>query len=333
MNSFSIILPVFNGGEYLKTCVKSLVAQTFSNYNIVVLDNCSTDGTREWLLSLRDPKISVITSEKKLSITENWGRIKNVEKKEFMTMIGHDDVLLPEYLSTMNAMINEHPAASLYQAHFDFIDSKGNVIKRCQPMPEKMEAADFLKAQLNRTMDSMGTGYMMRSVDYDRLGGIPTNYPNLIFADYALWMMLTEQSYLAISKQRAFQYRLHDSVSKVTNGEDYQRAFFRYLDFLKERMQQNDSIKKAFQTNGHGYLMYFCESLSHRILKTPAERREVTVKSFIDKCIAYSSEMLPGQDFEPLKKRRISHALWFDSSSFRRSAFKIIKQMTLLFDR
>lgn len=333
MNSFSIILPVYNGGEYVKTCVRSLLAQTFSDYNVIVLDNCSTDGTREWLLSLKDPKISVITSEKKLSIAENWGRIKDIEKNEFMTMIGHDDVLLPEYLSIMNALINEHPGASLYQAHFDFIDSKGNVIKSCQPMPGKMDAADFLKAQLTRTMDSMGTGYIMRSADYDNLGGIPANYPNLIFADYALWMMLTDQSYLAVSKQTAFQYRLHDSVSKVTNGEDYQRAFFMYLDFLKTHMLQNPSIKEVFQTNGHGYLMHFCESLSHRILKTPSERREVTVQSFIDKCMTYSSEMLPGQAFEPLKKRRISLALWFDKNATRRSAFKIIKQMTLLFDR
>ncbi len=333
MNSFSIILPVYNGGEYVKTCVRSLLAQTFTDYNIIVLDNCSTDGTRQWLLSLKDPKISVITSERKLSITENWGRIKDIEKNAFMTMIGHDDVLLPEYLSVMNALINEQPSASLYQAHFDFIDSNGNHIKPCRPMPVKMDAAGFLNAQLTRTMDSMGTGYMMRSADYDRLGGIPANYPNLIFADYALWMMLTEQSYLAISKQTAFQYRLHDSVSKVTNGEDYQRAFFMYLDFLKDRMQQSDSINKAFHTNGHEYLMYFCESLSHRILKTPAERREVTVRSFIDQCKAYSSEMLPGQAFEPLKKRRISLALWFDKNALRRSAFKIIKQMTLFFDR
>lgn len=49
-----------------------------------------------------------------------------------------------------------------------------------------------------RTIDSTGTGYMMRAADYDRLGGIPADYPNLIFADFALWMSLMRGGYKAL---------------------------------------------------------------------------------------------------------------------------------------
>src|SRR5690606_33001612 len=136
-----------------------------------------------------------------------------------------------------------------------------------------------------------------------------------------------------VSRNSIFQYRLHDSVSKVTNGQDYQKAFFMYLDFLKGRMEHNVSVSEVFDTNGYEYMMYFCESLSHKILKTPAERREITVEAFLHKCRAYAGAMLPGQEFDPLKKRRIALALWFDKTSVRRSAFKIIKQIALPFMR
>ncbi|MBK8710310.1 MAG: hypothetical protein IPL97_00260 [Niastella sp.] len=49
----------------------------------------------------------------------------------------------------------------------------------------------FLKAEFLQTMDSMGTGYMMRSNDFDMLHGLSIAYPNLIFADYQLWVQLT----------------------------------------------------------------------------------------------------------------------------------------------
>jgi len=79
-NNFSIILPVRNGGDYVKECIHSLLNQTYTLYDIIVLDNCSTDGTVEWIESLYDPRIKIIRSDRSLSIEENWGRIKDVSK-------------------------------------------------------------------------------------------------------------------------------------------------------------------------------------------------------------------------------------------------------------
>ena len=75
MSRFSVILPVRNGGNYIKVCVASILAQTYPEFNLVILENCSTDGTPEWLTTLTDPRISVIPAEKPLSIEDNWARI------------------------------------------------------------------------------------------------------------------------------------------------------------------------------------------------------------------------------------------------------------------
>src|SRR6266498_4274334 len=195
-NKYSIILPVHNGGEYVKECVSSILSQTLGDFDLQVLENYSSDGTLEWIRSLSDERIKVFPSEKPLSIEENWARIKSIQKNEFITLIGHDDLLSKNYLKVMNDLITKHPDATLYQTHFRYIDSKGETIRHCKPMDEIQSATEFLAAFLTGIIDTMGTGFMMRARDYHECGGIPA-YPNLLFADFELWINLTGKSYKA----------------------------------------------------------------------------------------------------------------------------------------
>src|ERR1017187_1126844 len=312
---FSIILPVRNGGDYVKECVNSILTQTLQDFNLIVLDNCSTDGTLEWLHSLDDNRIIIHEFPKPLSIEENWARIQSIPKNEFITLIGHDDILNENYLEVMNNLILKHPSASLYQTHFQYIDENGKILRTCKPMDEIEYAYEFLAAYMCNIIDTTGTGYMMRSKDYDDLGGINTSFEKLMFADYALWLSLSLISYKATSFEIAFKYRIHDSVSKVTGGQEYQQAFEKFLQFIISHAEKNDKIKIVTERYGKEMLMYFCEGLSHRILKTPRNKRDIIVKEFIEKCKNYAAILIPGQSFEPEKKFSINIAKILDGSN------------------
>ncbi len=327
MNKFSIILPVYNGGEYVKECIHSILNQTVSGYNLIILDNKSTDGTTAWLQSLHDDRIELHVSETSLSMENNWGRIKDIKKNEFITIIGHDDILHPHYLEEMNLLIEKHPDAGLYQSHYSFINAQGNFLRHCLPMDEIQYGHEFLACQLARTMESMGTGYLMRSKDYDALGGIPVHYPNLIFADYELWVQLSLLNYKATAGRTCFSYRLHDSISKLTNGEIYQLAFEKYIIFLAGLKNENAKIKSVIEKYGYDMLMFHCESLAHRILKTPYTVRKIKVGEFVAKCKKYASLLIPEQSFEPSKKFRIGIAEKLDSNILSRSAFYFFKNL------
>ena len=192
---FLIVLPVHNGGEYLKACVASILAQVHEHFRLVVLENSSTDDTQNWLRQLRDPGINVRESPAPLEIESNWARILQLDlSEEFLTIIGHDDLLDPGYLSQMSALIDAHPDAGLYQSHFRLIDKRGRRLRSCLPMPARETAEGFLAARLRLRRDSQGTGYMFRTSDYLRVGGIPL-YKKLMFADDALWLGLMRGSY------------------------------------------------------------------------------------------------------------------------------------------
>jgi len=326
MLKYSIILPVRNGGEYVKECVHSLLSQSYDHYNIIILDNNSTDGTSAWIRSLNNAKIIYYPSGKDLSIEQNWGRIKEVPKNEFMTMIGHDDLLYPDYLKVMDNLIGKHPDAGLYQTHFDYIDEKGKLIRDCLPMDETQQAHEFIAAQMKRQIDSTGTGYMMRSRDFDAMGGMPENYPNLIFSDFQLWINLIRLGYKATSEKKCFSYRLNQSVSRTTNGMLYQQAFCRYIEFLISLMQMDELIKETVRLYGKDFLLYYCEALSHRILKTPAGLRTIRVSDFIKTCESFSTRLIPGQEFKPLGNLRIWIAKQLDQSSWGRWLFQLYRK-------
>ena len=328
MSKYSIILPVYNGGEYVKQCISSICNQTLQDFNLLILDNNSTDGTVEWIKSLNEPRISVYTSQTNLGITGNWARVKDVTKNEFITLIGHDDILCPNYLADMSTLIAEHPKASLYQCHFEFIDADGNRMRKCKPMAEKQMGHEFLQAQFMHSLDSTGTGYMMRSADFDMLGGMPIEYPNLIFADYHLWLQLTLKSYKATSAAIGFQYRLHNSTSRLTNGELYQQAFQQYVYFISSLDKQYADVSRVVKEYGGNYLMFFCRSLSHRILKTPSHLRKIKVSQFIDKCRSYANLWIPGQPFEPMKKWEINIASKIDGFAPARKLFLLYKSIS-----
>lgn len=312
MNQFSVILPVRNGGMYVKECINSILNQTYQNFNLIVLDNNSSDGTREWIERLSSDKIIIYAANKDLSINENWSRALDVPKNEFMTLIGHDDILYPNFLAEINYLIEKYPDASLYQTHFDYIDEKGGLIRKCKKMEEKQSADEFINCQFLQTFDSMGTGYTFRSSDYTNFGGIPIQYENLIFADYELWVRLTKLNYKATSVNFCFGYRLHNNTSKTTNGELYQSAFIKYIHYLTS-LRSESKTADAINKNGKVFLMYFCESLSHRILKTPKDNRKISVADFVACCKQLSNIFIPYDTFNPYKKIRILAAIILDN--------------------
>lgn len=329
MKRFSIILPVKNGGSLLKECVNSILNQTYTDFELLILDNASSDGTLEYLNSINDSRIKIFPSNLHLTIIENWNRIKYLNKGVYITLIGHDDILLENYLFEMNKLIEKFPNASLYQAHFKFINADSNIIGDCKSMVEKEDIESFLGRQFTNSIDSMGTGYMMRGKDFDNLGGMPQQYPNLIFADYQLWMQLTALSYKATTPKYCFYYRVHKSTSTLTNGQQYQEAFLKYGAFLKKFQQENLEIKKTIELNFYSFLMYHCESLSHRILKTPINLRRVKVAVFVNECKTLAKQLIPHTAFYPEKKLKIWVAIQLDKTAFTRKAFLFFKNIFL----
>lgn len=324
---YSIILPVRNGGEYVKLCINSILSQTVKQFNLIVLDNCSSDGTLEYVSALSDDRIIIYPSSRPLTIEENWGRIPGIEANEFITLIGHDDILYPGYLAEMERLIEAYPEASLYQTHYAYVNHNGQLIRKCKPMREIEDGPSFLRSHLTFKIDVMGTGFMMRSADFKRLGGIPA-YPNLVYGDLELWINLSDISFKATSSRECFSYRVHQSMTLTTSNLKFQQAFERFVYFLASLKQRNKEFADVIDRHGKRYLLFQCKALSRRLLQAPkTERDDLSINGLLQKFKQYSRLLGCDGDFKPTEFPTIFIAKVLDSNALGRFMFLVFEKV------
>ena len=258
---FTIVLPTHNGGAYLRGCVASVLAQTWPFFELAVLENASDDGSRQWLEGLADPRVRLHPSDRLLPIQDNWARALALPKHEFMTLLGDDDALDPDYLETVAALIDRHPDATLYQTQFRLIDAEGQRLRAASPVPERETAAEYLAARLQQRRDSFGTGYVMRAADYEAAGGIPA-FERLLFADDALWLTLMRRGGKAAAPRECFSYRSHPaSTSASADWRSHITAMSQYVSFLQDVSRQDAPVRDVFGQYGPRFFLDYCRHM------------------------------------------------------------------------
>ncbi|WP_432713823.1 glycosyltransferase family 2 protein [Pedobacter sp.] len=75
--SISIITPVWNGLPFIKECIDSVLSQDHACWEMLISDNCSTDGTRAYLDTLKDPRIKIFKQESNLGINKCYSRLQH----------------------------------------------------------------------------------------------------------------------------------------------------------------------------------------------------------------------------------------------------------------
>ena len=94
----TVAIPVFNGENEIAEAVRSVLNQTFLNFELVVIDDCSTDRTLDIAHSFSDPRIRIIQNEVNLGYIGNFNRAVSEAKGKYLKILCHDDVIVPRCL-------------------------------------------------------------------------------------------------------------------------------------------------------------------------------------------------------------------------------------------
>jgi glycosyltransferase involved in cell wall biosynthesis len=126
----TIAVPVFNGDNYLAETLDSVLSQTFQNFEVVIADNGSTDGTEKICrdYAARDPRIQIHRSEVNLGVTRNFIRVVGFSSAEYFMYLAHDDKLAPSFLEQCVAVLDTHPDVVLCYPKAIEIDTQGNAL-------------------------------------------------------------------------------------------------------------------------------------------------------------------------------------------------------------
>ncbi len=125
----SIGLPVYNGQQYLAAAIDSLLAQTFTDFELIISDNASTDRTQEICESYaaRDPRIRYYREHTNRGIAWNFTRTFELARGEYFRWHAHDDLCAPTLIERSVEILDSDPQAALCYARAAIIDSNGDL--------------------------------------------------------------------------------------------------------------------------------------------------------------------------------------------------------------
>ena len=109
MPKVSVVMAVHDGGTYLEEAVESILEQSFTDFEFVIIDDASTDGSREMLSGLSDERIRVIGNSRQLGLSRSLNKGVAVARGEYIARMDHDDISLTERLRRQVGFLDAHP--------------------------------------------------------------------------------------------------------------------------------------------------------------------------------------------------------------------------------
>ena len=143
-----------------------------------------------------------------------------------------------------------------------------------------------------------------------------------------LWIILTSLHYKATAPKEGFLYRIHQNLSKNSDAPRYINAFYNYMNFLKNLKAGNSELTSTIEKYIPSYIEYYCRSLSHRLLKTPVEKRNgMTVSAFIIECKKYNDIISDKATSLSTLQFNIRLAKFIDSNLFLRKLYLLFRKI------
>lgn len=131
----SIGLPVYNGENYLKEAIDSILSQTFTDFELIISDNASTDRTPDicQAYAAKDPRIHYYRNEQNIGAAPNFNRVFELSVGEYFKWAAHDDVLSSEFLVKCIEVMDKKPSVVLCYTEVRIIDENGRSIEDYNP--------------------------------------------------------------------------------------------------------------------------------------------------------------------------------------------------------
>lgn len=242
-NSVGIIMPAYNAGSYIKSSIESVLAQSHSNWNLYIIDDASTDNTREIVLSFLDPRIIYKRQSKNLGVamTRNVGIDLSSEK--YLAFLDSDDIWMPKKLEMQIKFLEAgyDVVCSNYMIFEDDFDRNKGV----RTFSELISISDMLKSNKIGNLTGIYNQFNLGKFYQESIG----------HEDYFMWLKIISKAKLAYCVQMPLaRYRLSPNS---LSGNKLKAAFWQWLIYRK---YLNLSIFKSL----YFFLFYIYNSLSRK---------------------------------------------------------------------
>lgn len=302
----TVCILTYNRSDYLKEAITSVLSQSYSNFKLYILDNCSTDNTRQIVESFKDRRISFLPTSSNIGFERNFIRCFQVTKTDYVVTLGDDDVLLPNALAVLVDLLETRPHSAIgrsagyrffkHSNHPDLVDlpsSKGRSFKR---------GDDAISNALFYNLGSF-TGLIIRK---SSTTGITTGNGMLGGLIDPLFFILKRGGFV-YTPHILFGVRCHENLAyKIYEKSSYIEELFPLFDkyivtnnakFLAKNYAMSSSINDLYNIRIFGGFKRLMSEIKNYVVLMPETM--LKPKFFISICIAV---LLPAPCIKIAKK-------------------------------
>ena len=238
----SIILPVYNGADSIRNAIDSILEQTYTNWELIIVNDCSTDNTLEIISQYqqKDKRIKIICNEKnlKLPLTLNIGF--SSAKGEYYTWTSDDNIYKPEALSIMVKALESDKKVSMVYANYTDIDADGHVL-------DEIELSEPYELVVGNVI---GACFLYTKKIAQKVGNYDSNL--FLAEDYDYWIRIYRYGIIKHISDNLYYYRRHkkslsETKKDMINMQTYKALeknfLFLYTDAMKHGKQNEFCIQ------------------------------------------------------------------------------------------
>lgn len=129
----SVCIPNYNCAKFIGKAIQSVLNQTFTDFELIIVDNCSTDNSEEVIKSFSDPRIRFYKNETNIGMTRNWNRCISLARGEYISILCSDDAYMPRFLEKTTVMLDSNLRVGMAYTACSIIDDESCAIETFRP--------------------------------------------------------------------------------------------------------------------------------------------------------------------------------------------------------
>lgn len=275
----SVLMAVYNGEKYLREAMDSILGQTFTDFEFIIVDDGSTDRSYHIVSSYGDGRIRVVRNPANLGLISSLNKGIEHCRGEYIARMDCDDRSLPERLSKQVAFMDSHPNIGASGTWVTHIDREGRATGVTRTPVGARMACDFWRPPPLMHPTAIIRRPHLQRFRYDAEA--------LDAEDYDLWLRLIKEHRLDNLPEYLLEYRMHDeSVSQRDTGGQFARA---HRVFMK-RVGLEVSFEDYIDLIGHARKMNPARRVALRIRLARAIGQ--SYRHFLREDLAYAEEWL-----------------------------------------
>lgn len=245
MKLVSVVMPTYNNGPYLRVAIDSILNQTYTDFELIIVDDASTDNAAEILSSYKDPRIRVIRHDVNagVSISRNDGM--NASVGEYIAVMDGDDVSYPLRLELQVKFLDSHPDYVVVGCSvYDNIDLDGSLLFRTQMVSENEE----IQRTLVQKWCFHHASIMFRRELLDQINGYRKEFVVAEDHDFLLRALEHGKAYNIDANLTAYRINLKSlTMLKMESIAKYEKCA---IDLSKKRRAgESENLEEIFSEN------------------------------------------------------------------------------------